>query len=222
MMNDRTEPAAAGRRNLPGLSASCGGFTLLELLISLTLLAVIAVIMIGAMRIGSRSVEAGEKRMEEQERFRTVLSLIDAQVQSQAPLTYEEEGNRKYYFRGEGKSLRFATNYSIWGGQRGYVVVDYRVEGGDLGKYILYASEETPGIDGRRDAKLIEAKEISFDYFYKDPTKEKGEWLETLSEGNVIPEKIRLHLARGRETLSLEFPVRVHPGMAPVQGGGNQ
>ena len=109
----------------------------------------IVVIAMGAMRLGSRSVAAGEKKMDDQERFRTVLSLIDAQIQSQLPLTYEEAGNRKYYFRGDGKTLRFSTSYSIWSGRKGYVIVDYRVEADDSGREVLSASEQIPGIDGQ-------------------------------------------------------------------------
>ena len=174
-----------------------GGFTLLELLISLTLLVVIVVIAMGAMRLGSRSVAAGEKKMDDRERFRTVLSLIDAQIQSQLPLTYEEAGNRKYYFRGDGKTLRFPTSYSIWGGRKGYVIVDYRVEADDSGREVLSASEQIPGIEGQSSTPLLEANGISLDYFYKDPTEEKGKWLELLPEGTVIPEKIRFRLTRG-------------------------
>jgi len=198
------------------------GFTLLELLISMTLLVVIVVITMGALRIGSRSVAAGERKMEAQERFRTVLSIMDAQIQSQVPLAYDEGGSRKYYFRGEGKNLRFSTNYSIWGGQRGYVIVDYRVEGDDMGKEILYASEQIPGIEDRQESRLIEATGISFEYFYKDPTEEQGKWLEVLSGGTVIPEKIRLNVARKSGNLSLVFPVRVRGIMTPVQGGPKQ
>lgn len=195
------------------------GFTLLELLISMTLLVVIVVITMGAMRIGSQSVAAGERKMEAQERFRTVLSIMDAQIQSQVPLTYDEGGSRKYYFRGDGKSLRFSTNYSIWGGQKGYVVVEYRVEADNTGKEILYASEQIPGIEGRQESRLIEATRISFEYFYKDPTEEQGKWLEALAEGTLIPEKIRFHVARKSENLSLVFPVRVGGAMTQVQGG---
>ena len=195
------------------------GFTLLELLISITLLVVIVVITMGAMRIGSRSVAAGERKMEAQERFRTVLSIMDAQIQSQVPLTYDEGGNRKYYFRGDGKSLRFSTNYSIWGGQKGYVIVDYRVEDDNTGKEILYASEQIPGIEGRQESRMIEATGISFEYFYKDPTEEQGKWLEELSGGTLIPEKIRFHVAQRSESFSLVFPVRVRGAMTPVQGG---
>src|SRR4030042_1800886 len=120
IMNDTRRIARVERRNQRRSPASGRCFTLLELLISRTLLVVIVVIAMGAMRLGSRSVAAGEKKMDDQERFRTVLSLIDAQIQSQLPLTYEEARNRKYYFRGDGKALRFSTSYSIWSGRRGY------------------------------------------------------------------------------------------------------
>ena len=66
---------------------SSAGFTLLELLISMTLLVVIVVIAFGAMRISSRSMSAGERKMDALERYRTVLSIIDSQVESHIPLT---------------------------------------------------------------------------------------------------------------------------------------
>jgi prepilin-type N-terminal cleavage/methylation domain-containing protein len=221
IMNDTRSIASTERRNQRRYPATGRGFTLLELLISLTLLVLIVVIAMGAMRLGSRSVAAGEKKMDAQERFRTVLSLIDAQIQSQLPLTYEEAGNRRYYFRGDGKTLRFSTSYSIWSGRKGYVIVDYRVEANGSGREALSASEQIPGIDDRWNAFLLEAKEISFDYFYKDPTEEKGTWLELLPEGNIIPEKIRVRLTRGGEKLALVFPVRVRHGIIPLPGGGN-
>jgi prepilin-type N-terminal cleavage/methylation domain-containing protein len=220
-MDDTRRDDTAGRRKMGRLSASRRGFTLLELLISLTLLVVIVVITMGAMRLGSRSVAAGEKKMNDRERFRTVLSLMDAQIQSQIPLTYEEAvSGKKYYFRGDGKTLRFCTSYSIWSGRRGYVIVDYRVETGDSGREILFASERTPGIEDQgRSTSLMEADGIALDYFYKDPTEERGKWVELLP-ARVIPEKIRLRLT-GQEKLTLVFPVRVQYGMAPLPGAGN-
>jgi prepilin-type N-terminal cleavage/methylation domain-containing protein len=208
--------AARGKqRRFP---ASDSGFTLLELLVSMTLLALIVAITMGAMRLGSRSVAAGEKKMEDQERLRTVLSMIDAQIQSQVPLTYEEEGNPKYYFRGDARTLRFSTNYSIWGGRRGYVIVEYKVEADDSGKDVLHASEQIPGMEGRWNTRLIDANGISFDYFYRDPTEPEGKWMETLSEGSVIPEKVRIRMVRKTGNISLVLPFRVRRAMASVQG----
>jgi prepilin-type N-terminal cleavage/methylation domain-containing protein len=202
-----------GRR----FEVSDGGFTLLELLISITLLVVIVAITMGAMRIGSRSVASGERKMDEQERFRTVLSLMDAQIQSQIPLTYEEDGKKRYYFSGDGKTLRFLTNYSIWGGQRGYVIVNYTVKADNTGKEVLYAGEQVPGIEGRRDIRLMEATRISFEYFHKNRVEEHGKWLEMLSGESFIPEKVKVHIMEGTNNLFLVFPVRVGGEMLTVK-----
>ena len=220
MVNDQGRMAAAAMSSHRCRSACGSGFTLLELLISLSLLVVIVVIALGAMQLGSRSVAAGEKRIDDRERFRTVFVLIDAQVQSQLPLTYQEAGQRRYYFRGGGKTLRFSTGYSIWNGAKGYVIVDYRVEADGAGGEVLAASEHPPGGEGLMSMPLLRAKEISFDYFYRDPTEEQGSWQEAVPEGAGIPERIRLHLTRGEEKLALLFPVRVRHGMVPLAGGG--
>src|SRR3990172_5022328 len=100
------------------------GFTLLELLIAMTLLVLIAAITMGALRLASRSVEAGERRMENQERFRMATAVMDAQIQSHLPLTQAKDEFRKYYFRGDDKTMRVATSYSIWGGRQGFVIVN--------------------------------------------------------------------------------------------------
>ena len=219
-MNDMRSVATDNGKTHRRSGAWEGGFTLLELLISLSLLILIVVIAMGAMRLGSRSVAAGEKKMDAQERFRMAVSLIDSQVQSQLPLTFGEAGSEQYYFRGNGKTLRFATSYSIWSGRRGYVIVDYRVEADGSGRDVLSASEQTPGIDGQRNTLLLEATGISFDYFVKEPTEETGKWLDAPPEGNIIPEMVRLHLIREGEKISLVFPMRVRYGMIPLKGGG--
>jgi general secretion pathway protein J len=190
------------------------GFTLLELMISIVLLVIIIVILVGAMRLGFRSVDSGEKKIESLERMRASFNIIDSQIQSQIPLTYDEEGVRKYYFTGEKDSLQFATNYSIWGGQKGYVIVTYRVSSEGSGKPVLYASENIVGVEGSRETKLLDAFDnIYFEYFYKDPTAEEGNWVEQWTDSSTIPEKIKVHLITGERDLSIIIPVRIRQSM---------
>jgi general secretion pathway protein J len=193
------------------------GFTLLELIISIGLVGIIILITAGAMRLGARSIASGEKKIESLERIRTSLNIIDSQIQSEIPITYDEEGVRKYYFKGEREFMQFSTNYSIWGGEKGYVIVTYKVESGDYGKQALYASENIIGIDEARETKLLDAFDgIYFEYFYKDPTEEEGEWVEQWTDNVNIPEKVILHLVEGTKDLSMTIPFRTRGSLTLI------
>jgi len=189
------------------------GFTLLELLISMVMLGIIVVILVGALRLGFRSVESGERKADSLERMRVSLSVIDSQIQSQTALTYQEEEAENYYFTGERDSLEFSTNYSIWGGQKGYVVVSYSVLE-EKGKAVLYASEHLVGVEETRGTKLLDAFDsIYFEYFYKGPTDEVGNWVEEWTDTSQIPTKIKIHLIKGGKDIPLIVPVRIGRSM---------
>lgn len=193
------------------------GFTLLELIISISMLVIIILIIGGAMRLGSRSVTAGEKKIETLERVRASLNLIDSQIQSITPLTYIEDAVKKFYFKGERDTLQFSSNYSVWMGQRGYVIAAYRVETDNYGKQTLYVSENIVGIEAKRETKLIGASDgIYFDYFIKETTEEKGKWVEKWTDDNKIPEKIRMHLINGTKELAMLIPVRTKGALALI------
>ncbi len=186
------------------------GFTLLELTISITLIGLIVLIIVGAMSLGYRSIEAGEKKAIALERIRASFSVIDSQIQSHFPLTYEKDGEINYYFQGERELMRFSSNYSIWGGSKGYVITTYSVRQGENGKQILYASESVAGMEGQRETVLLDNFDrIYFEYFFKDPTEEEGSWKEHWSEDVLIPAKVRLHFINGATDLSFIVPVRV-------------
>jgi len=185
------------------------GFTLLELMVSITLIILIVLVMAGALRLGSRSVNACDKRAEALERYRNSLYLIDSQIQSYVPLTIDDNGVKKSPFKGDNKSITFTTNYSIWGGTRGYVAVTYKVESSEQGKEALYASENTVGMENRREAKLFDhCTDISIDYYFKG-IDEAGKWIEPWVDEQAIPEKVRFNLQFGTKKLSYVVPVRV-------------
>ena len=191
-------------------SESNAGFTLLELIISITLVAIIVLIVAGAASLGYRSFNSGEKKLNAVERLRASLIIIDAQIQSGVPLTLEDGGVKQYYFVGEQDSLKFSTNHSIWGGQRGYVIVNYRVETDEKGKRTLFASEYKVGMEIQKETKLLEGfNEITFDYFSQDVTEEEGEWITQWVDEEMMPTKIKLKLVQGSTSLAYIIPVRV-------------
>ncbi len=188
-------------------------FTLLELTISLVLLGVIVLVILGAMRLGHRSVESGEKRIEAIERIRTSMNIVNSQIQSEIPLTWDDNGEKKFYFLGQASTMQFATNYSIWGGEKGYVIARYSVEPESGGGYSLTAAENIIGMDNRRTTQLFKKFEaIYFEYFYRDPTEEEGKWVEEWPDATTTPTKVKLHLVHGGKDFSLIIPMRT-PGL---------
>jgi prepilin-type N-terminal cleavage/methylation domain-containing protein len=187
------------------------GFTLLELMISIAIIGLIVVITAAAMRLALHSVNSGEKRIDALERMRTSMNVVEAQIQSMTPLTYTDDtGEKKTFFYGEKESLRLSTNYSIWNGQAGNVVVLYEIETDGNGKKLLKATENTIGVSNSRETTLFQSFDsIYFEYFYKGPTDENGNWVEAWTDDTSIPAKIRLHLVLKQNDFSLIIPVRV-------------
>ena len=192
------------------------GFTLLELMISISILGIMILILMGVLRLGFRSVEAGGKKIDSLERVRASLTVIESQIESAIPLTQEVKGETKPYFTGDRTSLEFSTNYSIWEGEIGYSVVSYRVIEGDNGKWSLLASESRVGEQNKREIKLLDQfDDFYFEYYFKDPTQEKGAWVDQWTESNTIPDKIRLHWTAQGKALSLIIPMKSGWSLSP-------
>jgi len=184
------------------------GFTLLELLISITIIGVIVLMVGSAMRLGFRSVSSGEKKVQSLARMRASLEIIDSQIQSSIPLV-RPEGKTLFYFKGTKESLQLSSNYSIWRLQRGFIIASYRVMPDEHSKKSLYVSEHIIGIKEKRDAKLLEGfDEIYFEYFYKDPLEGEEKWIVEWTDDSLIPKKVRLNLINGAKRFSLIIPIR--------------
>ncbi len=185
------------------------GFTLLELIISMAIIGILVFILMAVMRLGFRSVEAGEKKIETLEQVKASFNAIEAQMDSEIPLTSDQEGEKQYYFRGQQDSLEFSSNYSIWEGDKGFVMVTYQVAVDERGKKTLKASENMVFREDRREITLLESfDEMSFEYYYQDPTEKEGQWVQEWSESGFLPKKIRLHLVKDGKDLSLILPLK--------------
>lgn len=85
------------------------GFTLLELVISLTILSMVAVIIYATLNLGARAAERGEARSVENQRARAALALIARHLKSAYPLMLQAEGETFVYFFGEPEGVSFIS-----------------------------------------------------------------------------------------------------------------
>ena len=124
-MNKRQ--AALYSRSGPGRPA--GGFTLLELLLSLTILALIVTIIFGAFRVGVRAWEKGQRDLDDRQRRRIVLDLVRRQLASLYPDDAMDGQGRRVRFAGGPKSMTFVSYLALSPGIPSRpIFVHYRVE----------------------------------------------------------------------------------------------
>lgn len=94
------------------------GFTLLELLISMTILALIFVAVLGAIQVGSKSWESGELRAEANQRSRTLFDALARELTMLYPLRIKDQDKDVIAaFRGTSDSLSFATLPQSYGAE---------------------------------------------------------------------------------------------------------
>jgi general secretion pathway protein J len=180
------------------------GFTLIELVVAIVLFTVLSLIVIGALRLGHRALNSGEKKAAITERLRSSLLIVDAQIGSQFSHMTGDGNDRKIYFAGNREYMQFATNYSLWGARRGYLTVTYEVVVDEQGYRALKVSEAKAGCAGVKTSLLFEGMTgIDFEYF-EEPVSEEARWVDSWTDDNKHPEKVRIRLAgRGLNTAIL-------------------
>lgn len=202
------------------------GFTLLELLISLSILGVIVVIIFGAFRIGVRAWEKGEKDVESRQRQRIVLDLIKRQLASTCLREVKDARKQPLLLKGDNKSIEFVSHIPmVPGNQFGMVYVKYVVEpenGGERErlsfweKNVVLLNKETDISDLHED-EFFElspgVQSIAFEYLKGGTDEETSQWQETwdqvIDEG--LPRAIRVIIMEDIEKAPIYVIAPVEP-----------
>ncbi|MBI2883504.1 MAG: hypothetical protein HYY11_06315 [Candidatus Methylomirabilis oxyfera] len=143
---------------------------MLELLISMTILALIFVAVLGAIQVGSKSWESGEARAEENQRNRTLVDALARDLAMIYALRVKEQDKDVVIFHGKSDSLEFATLPQIYGAEpfsHMIRIVGYTVES-DRGlvattSYPLVASASAP-LEGQVNPLDERVSQVRFRY----------------------------------------------------------
>lgn len=114
------------------------GMTLMELLISISLVSLISVGMLMAIRIGFNTQEKTNQHLYDNRRLVAINRIIDAQIGGIMAVPAECVGSgavtgKISFFQGEPQSMRFVSAYSLEESHRGYPrILEYQVIPGEL------------------------------------------------------------------------------------------
>ena len=204
---------------------STTGFTLIEVVVTLTILGFILLIIFGAFRLGLSAWERGESTKEEYQKVRIISQLISQQIKSIVAYkikTQQAEGNY-LAFEGKAHSLRFVSALPIKAKQAEgfvYAIYDFKEGGSEGGRLVLYEQRalnkdffaEEPKEESA--VSLLEGvSNVRFEYYREeDPLKnQKEEWVEewNAKEERELPKTIRMTITQKDQKDKEEFPITI-------------
>lgn len=174
------------------LHTSDSGFTLLELVIALTILPLIILIIGNGFRLGMNAWEKGEQETVWTQRFRVLSGLLSQQIKSAYPYMMEVEDEKVAVFEGKEDSILFVTTLtdSAYGG---FKWVRYSQKDGTLylKEGLLPDKKLDDSIKGDEEIVDTNIEEIKFAYL----SLEDNEWKDTWDYDDKLPGAVRVKIS---------------------------
>ena len=142
---------AAGLTTCPTSSHGTHGVTLIELLVSITLLSLLSVGLLMTLRVGINAMEKANAKLMANRRVASVERIMRSEIRDLIPVVAtcvsggDQPSERIMYFDGRPESLRFVSSYSLQEASRGVPrILDFQVVPGDRGVGVRLVVNELP------------------------------------------------------------------------------
>ena len=211
-------------------NARAAGFTLIEVLLAITLVSLIMAMAYGGFRASIRATNSGEALIEETNRLRITHQFVRTQLSQALALVIEEDEleGEVIRFQGEGQRVRFVApmpGYLSFGGP---YVQQFSLERGRDGLDLVFQfallNGYLPGdLEDSESVLLLEGlRGGGFFFLGLDEEDQQPVWSDYWERPMILPEAIGLNLELDRDNglawPELVTPVRVDPAGRAGQG----
>ena len=203
----------------PVVAAHSRGFTLIEMLVALTLFALLSVMLLGGLRFGTRATSAGTAQQEWSAEIATTANFLRNQLADAQPI--DIGGNPvqpAIAFDGSADSVEFVGLPPAHLALGGLHIFTITVDKNDAGVRQLVVIWRLIRSDGtsttlsppHRSVLLDHVASVAFSYFGGSTADETPDWHESWSEMPQLPLLIRLRIAfaDGRRAPNLVVALR--------------
>jgi general secretion pathway protein J len=200
------------------------GFTLIELLLALSILSIILVVILGALRITVRAWEKGENVLSMQQRSRTILDQLDRQLSSAAVLMSTQDEQPLVTFAGTSRSVEFTSGLPLISKMQFVPVhVKYVIETAPGGKKRLLLYEEDITVEDYVSEKQLthdadalvftgELEDLRFEYLGDVSNGPDLNWTSSWRSQNAtdVPRAVRMTYGNEEDGHPVRVIARIH------------
>jgi len=187
---------------MPTGQRKAGGFTLLELLIAMTLLGFILALLFGGMRLASRSWDAGELRSGYSMHLSLLQGFLRRELSQISPYRWKKKTDTEMAFTGESGRLRFVAPIAARLEPGGLYMVSLElVKDGENSQLVMrraipYSdSGDFTALDNAEKVVLAEQVEaLAFSYYGPESKDAEARWSDKWANPTLLPGLIRIRI----------------------------
>jgi general secretion pathway protein J len=192
-----TNPPRPPVRRRSGGRAAIRGFTLLEVLVALGLLALAVALALGTLRGATQATAKAEATAQRDERLRAVQSLLRRQVGGALPMAMaiDPQSGEAQFWQGEADKMEFVAAMPGYLSRGGPQVQTLEVVGDKLQFQFAMLTPDGP-LDPERDPVVLldGIEDATFEYRSFDDRGHAGAWRRQWPQRSALPPQVRVKL----------------------------
>jgi general secretion pathway protein J len=190
------------------------GFSLVELLLAISLMSMLLALAYGGLRASSQATEKGQKILDESNRIRMAHMFVRRQLTQMLPLAFEqdlEDQQQRTVFIGEQNRIRYVAQMPGYLGYGGPQVQELEiVPGADglemvLSHALLQGFEESFLYEREPVLLLDKVESASFSFLGIDENGEMSNWVTSWDNPSTLPLAVALEIELTEDTY-LQWP----------------
>ena len=182
------------------------GFTLLELLISLTLLGLILVLLFGGLRLSIRSWDSVQKKVDNLNSVRSVEGFLRREMEQIYPYRWKAAPARRFAFVGERHKVNFVAPMPSRIGGGGLYAIALELEQTGSGRRLTWKyvpvdpqMQDFSSLDPAKEmvlagTELIAVDDIWLSYFGRETESAAPRWVDRWDSTVTMPQLIRIQV----------------------------
>jgi len=201
------------------VSRTARGFTLIEVMVAITVLGVFAVVLSSGLRTSLRAWSRGNAELDSIRSSEATLSLLRRQIEGALPVIYAQAGDNRasrLRFAGNARSLRLVSRSSFRDGPESaprWIEYSWETGSGSGGLTVRESAvdpgEMTPGSDTLWKGTVFQGENLRFDYLPRRNTEQQTEWVSSWDESNLqMPAAVRVTFTKSGRLLQMTLPLR--------------